>query len=142
MLHFSNTFAVGSLAILVLLASGCNAAPHTPPLFIADYEVVATDIPAIERLLDRIAERHGLRPYRKDRSQMARISFGKEAFFTALYLEDHPLLIATNAGTGIVLKVNALSHPGVSSAKVLGICSEFTTALEQELALKRRASAT
>jgi hypothetical protein len=132
--------ALRALVGLAALIAGCEEPSR--PLVIAEYEIQANQIAAVEFLLDRTAAKHDLRTFRKNRDHMATLTEDKPAFFTALYLKEELVLVVSNVGVGSVLHVSANGSPPLASVEVLGVYQEFIAALEQELALKKIPAAT
>lgn len=59
-----------------------------------------------ETLMADTGRRWNLELFQKDAEDMKYLSFGKEAFFVALYLDDDPILILTNTGPAVILKLS------------------------------------
>lgn len=97
---------IGFISLLIVVfVCGCVDAQVVPTVvYKANFD--NTKIDAVESIVDEVAQQWKLRPFRKDRVQMERLTFGEDALFVALYFEDNPVLVLTNVGVGKVLTLS------------------------------------
>jgi hypothetical protein len=73
-----------------------------------------SQIEQVESILLGIATDYKLRIFKKNRENMQYLSQGKNAFFTALYFNDDPILIMTNVGVADTLVLTVTDYGEVS----------------------------
>ncbi len=85
------------LFVLSILCSACSSESIEPHMkYSAKFDNYK--IEQVELILVNIAAERELRVFKKDREKMKYLSQGKDAFFTALYFKEDPVLIVTNIG--------------------------------------------
>jgi hypothetical protein len=97
------------LFVLSILCSACNSESIEPHMkYSAKFD--NSKIGQVELILVGIAADRELRVFKKDREKMQYLSQGKDAFFTALYFKEDPVLIVTNVGVADILVMTTTDY--------------------------------
>lgn len=101
------------LFLLSILFSACKSESIKPYMkYSAEFD--NSQIEQVESILLGIATDYKLRIFKKNRENMQYLSQGKNAFFTALYFNDDPILIMTNVGVADTLVLTVTDYGEVS----------------------------
>lgn len=125
--------------MLFLIACSCEAERMSPYLmYKADFSSAKTG--EVESAVKKIAKEWGLRVYEKNQEQMKFLTQGKDAFFIALYFEENPILVITNAGFGDLLMLSVTDYKGMPTSDLERLAAEVINTLETRLDIKFKKS--
>jgi hypothetical protein len=122
--------------IICLLLLGCSekADKKFHLMYRADFETI--NIERVEKYVDLIARENGLRIFRKERAEMAFLSKGSLAFFTALYYKENPIFVVTNVGTSSTLSISITDFGEFPIGKLENLANSFNAYLTNESLVK------
>jgi hypothetical protein len=103
-------------------------------MYSADFETI--NIERVEKYIDILAEKNDLRIFRKEREDMAILSNGSPAFFTALYYKENPVFVATNVGVSSTLSISITDYGSFPIDKLENLAGTFNAYLINESLVK------
>lgn len=117
------------LIFLFVLCSACNSESVKPHVQLsAPFD--NSQIDRIESILRDVATNNDLKIFKKNREKMQYLSQGKNAFFTALYFKEDPVLILTNVGVANTLVFTATDYGKMPIAELERLASEVVKRIE------------
>ena len=124
--------------LVVILLVACSEQPSRPfAIYRADYDPGV--IPKTEAIIDEIASQFEFRVFRKNREQMAYLTRGTPAFYTALYFGEHAVLTISNVGAGKTVTIHATDFGHVDRSKLNQALELLVHKLKSELGLRLEA---
>jgi len=124
------------ILLFILFILGCSESSFIKPHVMYRADFSGEHIKQIEEFIDTIADKNKFRVFRKGRENMAVLTKGKKAFFSALYYKDDPIIIISNAGAGTILSISATDYGILPIEQLDGILKQLTDFLTNESLVK------
>lgn len=115
--------------LISVLGFGCSAGTEVPLFYFEDRGLRESQVETTEGLIKSIANQRGFRIFEHDRWASKKASGGHEAFFIALYIEDHYILSITNSGVSTVLRMSVYDTPSLSGEALETLIEDIRMAL-------------